>query len=104
MTRSLHLLCFTFLLITHYCLLIFSLTINYDYDFLESKASHSSDDAEDQIAMQDWKGGGGDLQILQSPKASAAPQMANIGKVKFQPPNVPVIFILGGKRSRCLYF
>lgn len=25
--------------------------------------------------------------------------MANVGKVKFQPPNVPVIFILGGPGS-----
>lgn len=53
--------------------------------------------------MQDWKGGGGGLQqiISQSPKrnSSAAPQMANIGKVKFHPPNVPVIFILGGPGS-----
>ena len=53
--------------------------------------------------MQDWKGGGGGLQqiISQSPKrnTSAVPQMANIGKVKFHPPNVPVIFILGGPGS-----
>lgn len=51
----------------------------------------------------DWKGGGGQngSQIItRSPKsANIPPQMANIGKVKFQPPNVPVIFVLGGPGS-----
>jgi hypothetical protein len=46
--------------------------------------------------MQEWKGGGraGSQIITRSPKSGNA-QMANIGKVKFQPPNVPVIFVLG---------
>jgi hypothetical protein len=65
------------------------------FQIQESKA-HQSEDIEDQvIPMQEWKGGGGrnsSLIITQSPKsANQAPQMANIGKVKFQPPNVPVV-------------
>lgn len=46
--------------------------------------------------MQEWKGGGraGSQIITRSPK-SGNQKMANIGKVKFQPPNVPVIFVLG---------
>jgi hypothetical protein len=46
--------------------------------------------------MQEWKGGGRAVSqtITRSPK-SGNMQMANIGKVKFQPPNVPVIFVLG---------
>lgn len=54
--------------------------------------------------MQEWKGGGGRFDesqiITHSPKReNSAPHMANIGKVKFQPPNVPVIFVLGGPGS-----
>lgn len=51
--------------------------------------------AEEQT-MQEWKGGGraGSQIITRSPK-SGNQKMANIGKVKFQPPNVPVIFVLG---------
>jgi hypothetical protein len=65
----------------------------------EAKASHTSEELEDE-AIQEWKGGGaqyGSQIITQSPRSenNAAPQMANIGKVKFQPPNVPVIFVLG---------
>jgi hypothetical protein len=46
--------------------------------------------------LNDASGGGRqELQtITRSPK-SGNRQMANIGKVKFQPPNVPVIFVLG---------
>lgn len=46
--------------------------------------------------MQEWKGGGrqGTQIITRSPR-SGNQKMANIGKVKFQPPSVPVIFVLG---------
>lgn len=67
----------------------------------EAKASQPSEDIDDQMAY-DWKGGGGQngsQLITHSPKSARAPQMANIGKVKFQPPNVPVIFVLGGPGS-----
>ncbi|KAG5675852.1 hypothetical protein PVAND_005721 [Polypedilum vanderplanki] len=69
----------------------------------EAKASHTSEEIEDE-AIQEWKGGGahyGSQIITQSPRSenTAVPQMANIGKVKFQPPNVPVIFVLGGPGS-----
>ena len=58
----------------------------------------------DEDRIQEWKGGGGRLDesqiITQSPKReNSVPQMANVGKVKFQPPNVPVIFVLGGPGS-----
>jgi len=55
--------------------------------------------------MQEWKGGGraGSQTITRSPK-SGNHQMANIGKVKFQPPNVPVIFVLGMFRFNLNFF
>lgn len=80
---------------------IYFSSINVDF-IIEVKASQPSEDVDDQMAY-DWKGGGGQngsQTITRSPKSSsAAPQMANIGKVKFHPPNVPVIFVLGGPGS-----
>lgn len=63
---------------------------------IEAKASHSSEEIEEDTISRDWKGGGtinGSQVITQSP-SNSVPQMANIGKVKFQPPNVPVILLL----------
>jgi Adenylate kinase len=47
----------------------------------------------------DWKGGrASTANRVRTPK-SGAPPMQNVGKVKFDPPSVPVIFILGGPGS-----
>lgn len=61
-----------------------------------AKALADSEALAEEQTMQEWKGGGrnGSQTITRSPK-SGNRQMANIGKVKFQPPNVPVIFVLG---------
>lgn len=61
-----------------------------------AKALAESEALAEEQAMQEWKGGGraGSQIITRSPK-SGNQKMANIGKVKFQPPNVPVIFVLG---------
>ena len=61
-----------------------------------AKALAESEALAEEQAMQGWKGGGRaeSQTITRSPK-SGNHQMANIGKVKFQPPNVPVIFVLG---------
>ncbi|XP_070509168.1 adenylate kinase isoenzyme 5 [Chironomus tepperi] len=69
----------------------------------EAKSQQEVQDM-DEDRIQEWKGGGGRLDesqiITQSPKSEKfVPQMANVGKVKFQPPNVPVIFVLGGPGS-----
>jgi hypothetical protein len=66
---------------------------------VEANAAKALAEAEalaEEQAMQEWKGGGraGSQIITRSPK-SGNQQMANVGKVKFQPPNVPVIFVLG---------
>ena len=77
---------------------IYSLLTSHLHTRAEAKSSQPLEDVDDQ-ENADWKGGGiQNGQVLsQSPKsASIAPQMANIGKVKFQAPNVPVIFVLGG--------
>lgn len=68
------------------------------FNFVEAKASQPSEDVDDQMTY-DWKGGGQNGSVITRSPKSAAPQMANIGKVKFQPPNVPVIFVLGGPGS-----
>jgi hypothetical protein len=71
--------------------------------FLEAKSQQEVQDM-DEDRIQEWKGGGGHLDesqiITQSPRReNSVPHMANVGKVKFQPPNVPVIFVLGGPGS-----
>ena len=71
--------------------------------FSEAKSQQEVQDM-DEDRIQEWKGGGGRLDesqiITQSPRReNSVPQMANVGKVKFQPPNVPVIFVLGGPGS-----
>lgn len=64
-----------------------------------AKALAESEALAEEQAMQEWKGGGraGSQTITRSLK-SGNRQMANIGKVKFQPPNVPVIFVLGNTK------
>ncbi|XP_055589083.1 uncharacterized protein LOC129741383 [Uranotaenia lowii] len=67
-----------------------------------------------EVEESDWKGGGGRgdasrLAIVRSPTLGAggspinggggAGGMHNTGKVKFDPPKVPVIFVLGGPGS-----
>lgn len=61
-----------------------------------SKALAESETLGEEQGMQEWKGGGrqGSQIITRSPR-SGNHKMANIGKVKFQPPSVPVIFVLG---------
>lgn len=61
-----------------------------------AKAQAESEALAEEQTLQEWKGGGrtGSQIITRSPK-SGNQKMANIGKVKFQPPNVPVIFVLG---------
>jgi hypothetical protein len=58
-----------------------------------------NDDSELNRKLTEWRGGGqqGSQIITRSPKSGN--RMANVGKVKFQPPNVPVIFVLGGPGS-----
>jgi len=63
----------------------------------ESQAARAAAEEADETPLQhEWKGGGRtESQIItRSPKSGKA-QMANVGKVKFQTPNVPVIFVLG---------
>jgi hypothetical protein len=61
-----------------------------------AKALAESEALAEEQAMQEWKGGGrAESQIITRSPKSGNQQMANIGKVKFQPPNVPVIFVLG---------
>ena len=54
--------------------------------------NNSASDIED----PDWKGGGPSSRsaVVRTPK-SAITGMQNTGKVKFDPPKVPVIFVLG---------
>lgn len=42
----------------------------------------------------EWKGGGGRSATIQTPLGTNMP-LENTGKVKFDPPLVPVIFVLG---------
>ena len=62
-----------------------------------SKAISDSEALAEEQGMQEWKGGGGrqGTQIITRSPKSGNQKMANIGKVKFQPPSVPVIFVLG---------
>uniref|UniRef100_A0A182QP30 Adenylate kinase isoenzyme 5 n=1 Tax=Anopheles farauti TaxID=69004 RepID=A0A182QP30_9DIPT len=61
-----------------------------------SKKNNTTSDIED----PDWKGGGPSTRsaVVRTPKSAVA-GMQNTGKVKFDPPKVPVIFVLGGPGS-----
>ncbi|XP_041775317.1 uncharacterized protein LOC121595418 isoform X2 [Anopheles merus] len=63
---------------------------------LDTEKNNSASDIED----PDWKGGGPSSRsaVVRTPK-SAITGMQNTGKVKFDPPKVPVIFVLGGPGS-----
>ncbi|XP_049548388.1 uncharacterized protein LOC125959605 [Anopheles darlingi] len=64
---------------------------------LDTEKNNSASDIED----PDWKGGGGQgsrSAVVRTPM-SASNGMQNTGKVKFDPPKVPVIFVLGGPGS-----
>ncbi|XP_059613710.1 adenylate kinase isoenzyme 5 [Phlebotomus argentipes] len=64
---------------------------------LDTEANSSAQDPEDPGA--DWKGGGGRRStVLNTPLSGNFP-MQNAGKVKFDPPKVPVLFVLGGPGS-----
>lgn len=60
---------------------------------METEANSSAPDTED----GEWKGGGGRGErsaTIQTPIGTSMP-LENTGKVKFDPPLVPVIFVLG---------
>lgn len=61
-----------------------------------AESNTSAQETEDSATA--WKGGGASREqrsaIIRTPK-SGNYQMQNIGKVKFDPPKVPVIFVLG---------
>ncbi|XP_052897678.1 uncharacterized protein LOC128304524 [Anopheles moucheti] len=63
---------------------------------LDTEKNNTASDIED----PDWKGGGPSTRsaVVRTPK-SAITGMQNTGKVKFDPPKVPVIFVLGGPGS-----
>ncbi|XP_058123815.1 uncharacterized protein LOC131281586 [Anopheles ziemanni] len=63
---------------------------------LDTEKNNTVSDIED----PDWKGGGPSSRsaVVRTPR-SAINGMQNTGKVKFDPPKVPVIFILGGPGS-----
>ncbi|XP_052867793.1 adenylate kinase isoenzyme 5 [Anopheles cruzii] len=63
---------------------------------LDTDKNNSASDIED----PDWKGGGqGSRSTAVRTPRSANNGMQNVGKVKFDPPKVPVIFVLGGPGS-----
>lgn len=62
---------------------------------LSNLISEANTTQESNEAGSDWKGGGGGRSgVLRTPLSANVP-MQNIGKVKFDPPKVPVIFVLG---------
>ena len=61
-------------------------------DIISTEANTAAQETEERGA--DWKGGGERSVIAQTP-SSANMIMHNAGKVKFDPPKVPVIFVLG---------
>ncbi|XP_035909092.1 adenylate kinase isoenzyme 5 isoform X5 [Anopheles stephensi] len=63
---------------------------------LDTEKNNTASDIED----PDWKGGGPSTRsaVVRTPKSAIA-GMQNTGKVKFDPPKVPVIFVLGGPGS-----
>ncbi|XP_055678396.1 adenylate kinase isoenzyme 5 isoform X2 [Lutzomyia longipalpis] len=64
---------------------------------LDTEANSAAQDAEDVGA--DWKGGGRRRSTMLHTPLSGNFPMQNAGKVKFDPPKVPVIFVLGGPGS-----
>uniref|UniRef100_A0A336KV14 CSON015556 protein n=1 Tax=Culicoides sonorensis TaxID=179676 RepID=A0A336KV14_CULSO len=68
---------------------------------LDTESNTAAQDHEE--TNTDWKGGGdrGAAQRDQMAKTPVGlqPPMQNVGKVKFDPPKVPVIFVLGGPGS-----
>ncbi|XP_050082037.1 adenylate kinase isoenzyme 5 isoform X2 [Anopheles aquasalis] len=64
---------------------------------LDTEKNNGPSDIED----PDWKGGGdqGSRSAVVRTPTSASNGMQNTGKVKFDPPKVPVIFVLGGPGS-----
>ncbi|XP_053675840.1 uncharacterized protein LOC128726079 [Anopheles nili] len=63
---------------------------------LDTDKNNTASDIED----PDWKGGGPSSRsaVVRTPRSAIA-GMQNTGKVKFDPPKVPVIFVLGGPGS-----
>lgn len=57
--------------------------------------SEANTSAQETNESTDWKGGGGQNSANVRTPASGTFPMQNLGKVKFDPPKVPVIFVLG---------
>lgn len=48
----------------------------------------------------EWKGRGGESRSGTSKASASGMNVPNVGKVKFDPPSVPVIFVLGKKKEK----
>lgn len=64
---------------------------------IDIEANSTAPDTED----AEWKGGGGRSSI-HTPSSANMP-LENTGKVKFDPPSVPVIFVLGTRTLYCVH-
>ncbi|XP_055295783.1 adenylate kinase isoenzyme 5 [Sitodiplosis mosellana] len=62
---------------------------------LDTEANSTAPDSEE----AEWKGRGGESRSGTSKTSAAGMSVLNAGKVKFDPPSVPVIFVLGGPGS-----
>lgn len=63
----------------------------YLFDIEANSTAPDSEEAE-------WKGRGGESRSGTSKASESGMAVANTGKVKFDPPSVPVIFVLGKKK------
>lgn len=64
--------------------------LSYLFDIEANSTAPDSEEAE-------WKGRGGESRSGTSKASDSGMAVANTGKVKFDPPSVPVIFVLGKK-------
>lgn len=67
------------------------------FNSIEANAAQDSDDI-----STEWKGGGQRSGNVRTPVSAHLP-MQNLGKVKFDPPKVPVIFVLGKSPDLCIF-
>lgn len=61
------------------------------YYLLDTEANSTAPESEE----NEWKGRGGERSGTVKTPTSSTMRTANTGKVKFEPPSVPVIFVLG---------
>lgn len=77
---------------------VFDIRLLFIHIFNSIEANSTAPESEE----NEWKGRGGERSGTVKTPTSGTMQTENTGKVKFDPPSVPVIFVLGNRKTQSI--